>query len=105
MRMYNYLHGIEIPVLNHFQTQGSSGGAQGILNVSFIDDLKLTTSAFDPKYNDALSSTVVINQRSGNPDRLSSNIRVSMTKTALTLEGPLTIILLHNWNRKMKYEI
>ena len=28
-----YLDGIEIPVLNHFQTQGSSGGAQGILNV------------------------------------------------------------------------
>lgn len=85
-----YLDGIEIPVLNHFQTQGSSGGAQGILNVSFIDDLKLTTSAFDPRYNDALSSTFVINQRNGNPDRLSGNIRASMTETALTLEGPLS---------------
>ncbi|MBA6154809.1 TonB-dependent receptor [Gelidibacter maritimus] len=85
-----YLDGIEIPVLNHFQTQGSSGGAQGILNVSFIDDLKLTTSAFDSRYNDALSSTFVINQRNGNPDRLSGNIRASMTETALTLEGPLS---------------
>lgn len=60
-----YLDGIEIPVLNHFQTQGSSGGAQGILNVSFIEDLKLTTSAFDSRYSDALSSTFVINQRNG----------------------------------------
>ena len=85
-----YLDGIEIPVLNHFQTQGSSGGAQGILNVSFIEDLKLTTSAFDPRYNDALSSTFVINQRNGNPDRLSGNIRASMTETALTLEGPFS---------------
>jgi len=85
-----YLDGIEIPVLNHFQTQGSSGGAQGILNVSFIDELKLTTSAFDPRYNDALSSTFVINQRNGNPDRFSGNIRASMTETALTLEGPLS---------------
>lgn len=67
LRMYNYLDGIEIPVLNHFQTQGSSAGAQGILNISFIDDLKLTTSAFDPRYNDALSSTFVINQRNRNP--------------------------------------
>lgn len=85
-----YLDGVEIPVLNHFQTQGSSGGAQGILNVSFIESLKLTTSAFDPKYNDALSSTFVINQRNGNPDRLTGNVRASMTETALTLEGPLS---------------
>lgn len=85
-----YLDGVEIPVLNHFQTQGSSGGAQGILNVSFIESLKLTTSAFDPKYNDALSSTFVINQRNGNPERLTGNIRASMTETVLTLEGPLS---------------
>lgn len=44
-----YLDGIEIPVLNHFQTQGSSGGAQGILNVSFIESLKLSSSAFDAR--------------------------------------------------------
>ncbi|RXJ50456.1 TonB-dependent receptor [Gelidibacter gilvus] len=85
-----YLDGIEIPVLNHFQTQGSSGGAQGILNVSFIESLKLTTSAFDSKYNDALASTFVIKQRNGNPDRFSGNVRVSLTETALTLEGPLS---------------
>ncbi|MCM4169364.1 Vitamin B12 transporter BtuB [Arenibacter antarcticus] len=85
-----YLDGIEIPVLNHFQTQGSSGGAQGILNVSFIESLKLTTSAFDSKYSDALSSTFVIKQRNGNPDRFSGNVRVSLTETALTLEGPLS---------------
>lgn len=85
-----YLDGVEIPVLNHFQTQGSSGGAQGILNLSFIDELKLTTSAFDAKYNNALSSTFVIKQRDGNPNRLSGNIRVSMIESALTLEGPLS---------------
>lgn len=85
-----YLDGIEIPVLNHFQTQGSSGGAQGILNVSFIESLKLTTSAFDSKYNDALASTFVIKQRNGNPDRFSGNVRASLTEIALTLEGPLS---------------
>lgn len=85
-----YLDGIEIPVLNHFQTQGSSGGAQGILNVSFIESLKLSTSAFDAKYNDALASTFVIKQRNGNPDRFSGNLRASLTETALTLEGPIS---------------
>ena len=51
-----YLDGIEIPVLNHFQTQGASGGATGILNVSFIDEVQLTSSAFDARYDNALSS-------------------------------------------------
>ena len=85
-----YLDGIEIPVLNHFQTQGSSGGAQGILNVSFIESLKLTSSAFDARYDNALASTFVIKQRDGNPERLSGNVRVSATESVLTLEGPLS---------------
>ena len=84
-----YLDGIEIPVLNHFQTQGSSGGAQGILNVSFIEDLKLTSSAFDARYDNALASTFVITQRQGNNEKFSGNVRASFTESALTLEGPL----------------
>ena len=84
-----YLDGIEIPVLNHFQTQGSSGGAQGILNVSFIEELKLTSSAFDARYDNALASTFVITQRQGNSEKISGNIRSSLTESALTLEGPL----------------
>lgn len=84
-----YLDGIEIPVLNHFQTQGSSGGAQGILNVSFIEDLKLSSSAFDARYDNALASTFVIKQRDGNRERLSGNVRVSLTEAVTTLEGPI----------------
>ncbi len=84
-----YLDGIEIPVLNHFQTQGSSGGAQGILNVAFIDDVKLTSSAFDAKYDNVLAATFVIKQRQGNREKLSGNIRASLTESMLTLEGPI----------------
>lgn len=85
-----YLDGIEIPVLNHFQTQGSSGGAQGILNVSFIESLKLASSAFDARYDNPLASTFVIKQRDGNAERLSGNVRISFTESVLTLEGPLS---------------
>lgn len=84
-----YLDGVEIPVLNHFQTQGSSGGAQGILNVSFIEDLKLSSSAFDARYDNALASTFVIKQRDGNRERISGNVRVSLTESVATLEGPI----------------
>ncbi len=85
-----YLDGIEIPVINHFQTQGSSGGAQGILNVSFIEELKLTSSAFDARYDNALASTFVIKQRDGNNEKLSGNVRTSLTESSFTLEGPMS---------------
>ncbi|KAA3439544.1 TonB-dependent receptor [Rufibacter hautae] len=84
-----FLDGIEIPVINHFSTQGSSGGPQGILNVSFIEDVTLSTSAFDARYDNALSSVFQFKQRDGNPYRLQGNVRLSATELAGTLEGPL----------------
>jgi hypothetical protein len=84
-----YLDGIEIPVINHFQTQGSSGGPQGMLNVSFIEDVKLSSSAFGAQFDNALASVFEIKQREGNPERVSGNIRLSGTEIAGTLEGPI----------------
>ncbi len=84
-----YLDGIEVPVINHFQTQGSSGGPQGILNVSFIEDVKLSSSAFDARYDNALSSVFQFKQKNGNPNQFQGNFRLSATEAALTVEGPL----------------
>lgn len=84
-----YLDGIEIPVFNHFQTQGSSGGAQGLVNVSFIEDIRLSSSAFDARYDNALASTFVIKQRQGNNQKLSGNLRTGLTESAVTFEGPI----------------
>ncbi|MEZ5174522.1 MAG: TonB-dependent receptor [Bacteroidia bacterium] len=85
-----YLDGIEIPVLNHFQTQGSSGGPAGILNVSFIEDVKLSSSAFDARFDNALASVFQFKQRDGNKDRFSGNVRLSSTELATTFEGPIS---------------
>lgn len=85
-----YLDGIEIPVLNHFQTQGASGGATGILNVSFIEDVQLSSSAFDARYDNALASTFNIKQRNGNPQKIAGNLRLSGTEFAATVEGPIS---------------
>ncbi len=69
-----YLDGIEIPVINHFATQGSSGGPTGILNVSFIEDATLSSSSFNARYDNALSSVLQFKQRTGNPDRFQGNV-------------------------------
>ena len=85
-----YLDGIEIPVINHFSTQGSAGGPQGILNVSFIDEVKLSSSAFDAKFDDALSSVFEFKQKRGNSKKVQGNTRLGATEFATTLEGPLS---------------
>ncbi len=84
-----YLDGIEVPVINHFQTQGSSGGPQGMLNISFIEDVKLNSSAFDAKYDNAVSSVFQFRQKKGNRDHVQGNIRLSASELASTMEGPL----------------
>lgn len=85
-----YLDGIEVPVINHFQTQGSSGGPQGILNTFFIEDVKLSSSAFDARYDNALSSVFQFKQKTGNANKFQGNIRLSAVESAITLEGPLS---------------
>ncbi len=85
-----FIDGIEIPVINHFATQGSSGGPQGILNVSFIEDVTLSSSSFGARYDNALSSVFTFRQKEGNNQRLQGNIRLSASELGLTFDGPLT---------------
>jgi outer membrane receptor for ferrienterochelin and colicin len=85
-----YLDGIEVPIINHFSTQGAGGGPQGILNVSFLEDVKLSTSAFDARYDNTLSSVFQFRQKNGNANHLQGNVRLSASELAVTLDGPLS---------------
>lgn len=84
-----YLDGIEVPIINHFSTQGSAGGPQGILNVSFIEDVRVSTSAFDAKYDNALSGIFEFKQKNGNTKEVQENIRLSASELAITVDGPI----------------
>ena len=84
-----YLDGIEVPQINHFSTQGSSGGPQGIINVSFIETATLNSSSFNAKYDNALSSVLQFKQRNGNAQEIKGNGRISSTEVAGTIEGPI----------------
>ncbi len=84
-----YLDGIEIPVINHFATQGSAGGPTGILNISFIEDVQLYTSAFPSKYDNPLSGVLQLKQRRANPEKIQHNLRLSATELAYSTDGPI----------------
>jgi hypothetical protein len=84
-----YLDGIEIPNLNHFATQGASGGPVGIINVDFIREVDLYSGAFPANRGNALSAVLEMRQVDGNPDKVNFRGSVGASDLALTLDGPL----------------
>lgn len=84
-----YLDGIEIPAINHFATQGSSGGPVGLINVNFIREVDLYTSAFPVNQANALSSVMDLKLKDGRNDKLGGTFQVGASEVGLTLEGPL----------------
>ena len=84
-----YLDGIEIPVINHFATQGSSGGSVGIINPDFVREINFYTGAFPANRINALSSVMEIRQKDGSKDRIHSKLSVGASDAALTIDGPI----------------
>ncbi len=84
-----YLDGIEVPNINHFATQGSSGGPVGLLNVNFIREVDFYSGAFPANYASGLSSVISFKQKEGNKEALLANFAVGSSDVALTLDGPL----------------
>ncbi|MEJ6685972.1 MAG: TonB-dependent receptor [Crocinitomicaceae bacterium] len=84
-----YLDGIEVPNINHFATQGSSGGPVGLLNVNFIREVDFYSGAFPSNRANGLSSVLAFKQKEGNSDGLIANFALGSSDAALTLDGPL----------------
>ena len=85
-----YLDGLEIPNLNHFATQGASGGPVGIINVDFIREVNFYSGAFPASKGNALSSILDFKQIEGNRERLKVKTALGASDLALTLDGPLS---------------
>ncbi|MFT6851210.1 MAG: hypothetical protein ACJATA_002030, partial [Sphingobacteriales bacterium] len=65
-----YLDGIEVPNINHFATQGSSGGPVGLINVNFIREVDFYAGAFPANRGNATSSIIEFKQIEGNDEKL-----------------------------------
>ncbi len=85
-----YLDEIEIPNLNHFATQGSSGGPVGIINADFIREVEFYSGAFPADRGKALSSMLDMKLLDGNRDNIVFRGSVGATDLALTLNGPVS---------------
>jgi len=80
---------IEVPNINHFGTQGASGGPQSYVNLDFVDETSFSTGGFTAKYGDRLSSVLDISLREGLSDQIASKTTISASQFGFNLEGAL----------------
>ncbi|WP_291779127.1 TonB-dependent receptor [Cecembia sp.] len=80
---------IEVPVINHFATQGSSGGPVGILNVNLIRNVDVITGGFPADRMNSLSSFFEFTLKEGRKDKMFTQMTIGASEFTLSNEGPL----------------
>ena len=84
-----FLDNVEIPNINHFATQGSSGGPVGIINTDFIREVEFYAGAFPANKGNALSSVLDMKLIEGNKDKMNYKATLGASDLAFTVNGPL----------------
>lgn len=83
------IDGIEVPNINHFGSQGSTGGPLSLVNVDFVQRTDFSAGGFSAKYGDRTASLTSISLRSGQAERLSGEFNLSATGFGAMAEGPI----------------
>jgi hypothetical protein len=81
--------GIQVPNVNHFGSQGSTGGPLSLVNIEFVQEASFSAGGYGARYGDRTASFTNIRLREGNGDRLSGELNLSATGFGLIMEGPL----------------
>ena len=84
-----FIDNVEIPYLNHFSTQGSSGGPTGIINVDFVSSVDFLSGAFPASRGNALSSIMNFTMIDGNREKRTYKATVGASDLGLTFNGPI----------------
>lgn len=84
-----YLDGVEIPNINHFSTQGASGGPVGIINANLIREVNFYTGAFPADKGNSLSSVLDFKLRDGDMERNSLKATLGASEVSLASNGHL----------------
>ncbi|MGQ9642993.1 MAG: carboxypeptidase-like regulatory domain-containing protein, partial [Ignavibacterium sp.] len=82
------VEGIEVPNINHFGTQGASGGPIGMINVDFLNDVTFSAGGFPAKYGDKLSSIMDVQYRNGDKNNFNGKLDIGIAGGGVILEGP-----------------
>ena len=83
------VEGIEVPNINHFGTQGASGGPIGMINVDFLNDVTFSAGGFPAKFGDRLSSIMDVKYRNGDKKEFNTKLDLGIAGAGIVLEGPV----------------
>jgi len=81
---------IEVPNINHFGTQGASGGPLSYVNLDFVNNTSFSSGGFGVRYGDKISSVLSIDLREGRKDDFGGKATIAATQFGLNLEGPVS---------------
>lgn len=82
--------GMVVPNINHFGSQGATGGPLSFVNLDFVEESSFSTGGFSAIYGDKLSSVLQIKLQDGRSDRIGGKGTISATQFGFNLEGPLS---------------
>ena len=82
-----YMDGIEIPNINHFATQGATGGPVSIVNADLVREIKFYTGAFPADRAGAMSSVLDFRLRDGSSESQSFKATLGASEAALSGSG------------------
>ena len=83
-----FLDGVEIPNINHFSTQGASGGPVGIINPDFIREVNFYSAAYPAARGNALSSVLDFKLQDGNKEKFSLRGVIGASDIGFSANGP-----------------
>lgn len=84
-----YIDGIEVPNINHFATQGATGGPVGMINVDFIRSVDFYTGAFPANRANALSGVLDFQFRDGRTEDAGFRATVGASEVGASLSGSI----------------
>ncbi|MCX6136343.1 MAG: TonB-dependent receptor [Ignavibacteriales bacterium] len=80
---------IEVANINHFGTQGATGGPTSFINLDFVSGTEFSCGGFGARYGDRLSSVLSVNLRDGRTDRFGGKATLSASQFGVSGEGPI----------------
>ena len=83
-----YLDEIEVPTINHFQTQGASGGTNSMINSDQLTSVDFYSGAFPADKSNALSSVFKFKMQNGNTVKPKFRFSIGASEVALSGDGP-----------------
>lgn len=82
--------GYKVQNINHFGTQGATGGPLSYINLDFVSGTSFSTGGFPVNNGDKLSSSLSIDLRNGRKDRIGGKATISASQFGLNVEGPFS---------------